>query len=96
MSDKAKTKLTIEKTMELVEKGNTLTWSDFEQFEDSGDIGSGLYIIRYDMEEPYYVLIGGADMGEEPMYIRLVSTQNPDDYIDIRTENIKAFMRKNN
>ena len=96
MSDEAKTRLTIEKVMELAEKGNTLSWGDFEQFEDSGDIGSGLYIIRYDMEEPYYVLIGGADMGEEPMYIRLVSTQNPDDYIDIRTENIEAFMSKNN
>lgn len=95
MVDEVKTRLTIEKTMELAGKGNTLTWSDFEQFEDSGDIGSGLYIIRYDMEEPYYVLIGGADMGAEPMYIRLVSTKNPENYIDIRTESIEDFVDVN-
>ena len=67
MPDTAEAKLTIEKTIELSEKGEALTWSDFEQYENSGDIGSGLYVIRYDMEEPYYVLVGGADMDAEEL-----------------------------
>ena len=66
-------KLSVEKVKELSKKGEALTWRDFEQYENSGDIGSGLYVIRYDMEEPYYVLVGGADKETFPMYIRLVS-----------------------
>ena len=91
-TDISSTKLTIEEVKELSKKGERLSWGDFEQYEDSGDIGSGLYIIRYDMEEPYYVLVGGADMETFPMYIRLVSTENPDNYIDIRTEDIDDFV----
>ena len=90
-TDPAETRLIMEKVEELSEKGEALTWSDFEQYENSGDIGSGLYVIRYDMEESYYVLVGGADMETFPMYIRLVSTENPDNYIDIRTESIGDF-----
>lgn len=95
ISETAKIKLTIEKIIELSEKGEALTWGDFEQYENSGDIGSGLYVIRYDMEEPYYVLVGGADTETIPMYIRLVSTQNTDNYIDIRTESIDDFLAEN-
>lgn len=91
-TDISSTKLTIEEVKELSKKGERLSWGDFEQYEDSGDIGSGLYVIRYDMEEPYYVLVGGADKETFPMYIRLVSAQNPDNYIDIRTEDIDDFV----
>lgn len=50
--------LTMEKVRELAEKGEELTWSDFEDYPYE-DIGSGLYIYRYEIDESYYLLIGG-------------------------------------
>lgn len=84
-------KLTLETVRELAQKGNELTWSDFEQYE-SVDIGSGLYILRYKIDENYELRIGGGNLEESPMYIRLVSAQNSDNYIDIRTGNIDDFI----
>lgn len=88
-----KIKLTIEKVIELSKKGDTLTWGDFEPY-DNVDIGSGLYILLYDMEEPYYIIIGGTSMDINPMYIHLVSAQNQEDFIDIRTESVEDFIEK--
>ena len=48
----------MEKVRELAEKGEELTWSDFEDYPYE-DIGSGLYIYRYEIDESYYLLIGG-------------------------------------
>ena len=62
------------------------------------DIGSGLYIYHYNIDENYCLMIGGGDIQSAPMYIRLVSKPNDsqfiDDgkYIDIRTENIDDFI----
>ena len=55
----------------MAEKGNDLTWSDFEQYQ-SEDIGSGLYILRYDVEGDYELLIGGGDTSKKPDYIALI------------------------
>ena len=88
-----KIKLTIEKVIELSKKGDTLTWGDFEPY-DNVDIGSGLYILLYDMEEPYYIIIGGTSMDINPMYVHLVSAQNQEDFIDIRTESVEDFIEK--
>lgn len=90
-----KIKLTLEKVIELSQKGEALTWNDFEPYDTEGDVGSGLYILRYNMEEPYYILIGGANMDVMPMYIYLTSTQNPENFIDIRTESVEDFIEKN-
>lgn len=74
-----KESLTIEKLEQLAEKGEKLSWQDFEQYE-SVDCGSGLYILRYDINEEYYLLIGGVSMDEQPMYMRLVEVNNKDNY----------------
>lgn len=94
VSCEKKTKqLTLEKTIELSQKGNDLTWSDFAEYE-SIDFGSGLYILRYGLSDNdnYYVLMGGASINEAPLYIRLIKAESTSDSIDIRTENINEFI----
>lgn len=66
----AKQSLTMEKLKSLVEeKGKELTWSDLEQFEGT-DIGSGLYILKYTIDEVWSLVIGGVPT-EKPMYVNL-------------------------
>jgi hypothetical protein len=91
--EKEDNKLSLDKIIELSEKGNELSWEDFEKYNGI-DIGSGLYIRRYDVDENYYLLIGGGSKDIEPMYIHLVKTNNSDDYIDIRTDDIDSFISK--
>lgn len=89
--------LTLETVKELAQKGETLSWSDFEQYSHK-DIGSGLYIYLYDIDENYCLVIGGGNTQSAPMYIRLVfraaDSEFIDDgeYIDIRTESIDDFI----
>lgn len=86
-------KLSLDKVIELSAKGNELSWGDFEKY-NSTEIGSGLHILRYEVDENYYLLIGGGSKDIEPMYIYLVKADDPDAYIDIRTEDIASFILK--
>ena len=86
-------KLSLEKVIELSKKGNELSWEDFGKY-DSIEIGSGLYIRHYDIDENYYLLIGGSSIDEKPMYIYLIKANNSDNYIDIRIDNIDDFISK--
>lgn len=83
--------LSLEKIIELSEKGEDLSWEDFEKY-DSIEVGSGLYIRVYGIDEDYSLLVGGASIEEKPWYIRLAKTNNLDDYIDIRTDDINDFI----
>lgn len=85
--------LTLDKVVELSSKGEDLTWSDFEQYK-SIDIGSGLYILVYEIDETFDLWIGGTP-NDAPMYIRLVTKANTDNYIDIRTDDVKGFIETN-
>lgn len=94
-------KLTIEKVKELAKKGDALSWSDFEPYRHT-DIGSGLYIYFYEIDENYCLVIGGGDKQAAPMYIRLVlkpyDHEFSDDkaYIEIRTESVNDFINSQN
>lgn len=83
--------LTMEKVKVLAQKGENLGWRDFGIYLYE-DIGSGLYVHRYEIDENYYLLIGGTSKEEPPMYIRLISAKDSDSYIDIRTESIEDFI----
>ena len=84
--------LTLNRVIELSAKGNELTWSDFAQYE-SIETGSGLYILVYDIDNTFQLIIGGSgDTEETPMYIRLALKENWDTYIDIRTEDVQEFI----
>lgn len=68
-------KLTLEQVIERSHQGQELSWEDFENYE-STEIGSGLYILRYEIDENYYLLIGGTSPKREPSYIRLVNVSS--------------------
>ena len=87
-----KEQLTLEKLKKLAKKGEDLTWSDLEQYKDEGDIGSGLHILLYDIDECCYLLIGGGGTDTPPMYIYLISKADDRIRIDIRTESIDDFI----
>jgi len=72
-------------------KGEELTWADFDGYSYI-ETGSGLYIRVYEIDEMFSLWIGGGSLQAAPMYIRLVSEANRDDYIDIRTEDVEAFI----
>ena len=85
-------KLTLDRVIELSAKGNELMWSDFAQYE-SIETGSGLYILVYDIDDTFQLIIGGSGNTEEtPMYIRLALKDNWDTYIDIRIEDVQSFV----
>lgn len=83
-------KLTLDDMVMLSQEGDALTWSDFEPYQGQ-DVGSGLYIMRYEINELFDVLVGGVP-NETPWYIYLRVNNEADDYIDIRTEDVSAFI----
>lgn len=83
-------KLTLDDVIMLSQKGDALTWSDFERYQGQ-DIGSGLYIMRYEIDGLFDVLVGGVP-NVTPMYIYLRVHNEADDSIDIRTENVSTFI----
>ncbi|RCX07067.1 BlaR1 peptidase M56, partial [Anaerobacterium chartisolvens] len=83
--------LTLDELKLIAQKGDAISWDDFASYHGQ-DVGSGLYIMRYPMEPPYYVMVGGVP-GEPPMYVRLYSTET-EQYIDIRQESIDDFIQK--
>jgi outer membrane lipoprotein-sorting protein len=85
--------LTLDRVVELSAKGEDLTWSDFEQYE-SKDVGSGLYIYFYDIDDTFGLWIGGVP-SDKPMYMRLATKTDMDNAIDIRTGDVKAFIKEN-
>ena len=83
-------KLTLDDVVTLSQKGDALSWSDFERYQGR-DIGSGLYIMRYEIDELFDVLVGGVP-DETPWYIYLRVNNEADDRIDIRTEDVSTFV----
>lgn len=83
MKDLESNRLTLERVFELSEK-DTLDWSDFDGYVCE-EIGFGLVILKYDINRDFYVLVGGTGQGE-PMYVRLVSAQNQEDYLELKKE----------
>lgn len=81
--------LTIDELKTIAQKGDAISWEDFAAY-DGRDVGFGLYIMLYPMEEPYYVTVGGVPE-KTPIYIRLCSTKT-EHYIDIREESIDDFI----
>ena len=87
-----KSPLTLEKLIELSKKGEELTWSDFNGYIGF-DVGSGLYIMRYDIDEMFYVLVGGGSpLSEPPLYIRLCANTMNRDCVDMTQGDVEAFI----
>lgn len=89
-SPAAAKRLTLEDVLRLSEKGENLIWEDFSGYEYR-DVGSGLYIAEYPIDDTWYLVIGGGSTSAQPMYIRL-GLRDGSDYIDIRTGDVAAFL----
>lgn len=88
----ANPRLTLEDVRELAEqKGEMLSWADFENYEYI-ETGSGLYIRVYPIDGTFSLSIGGGRPDqEEPLYMYLNCGE---DFIDIRREDVDAFIRR--
>ena len=87
--------LTVEKLRSIVaEKGEDLTWSDFEAYEHI-DVGSGIYIFRYPISEHLYLTVSGIP-DSKPFEIRLVSEADDGDYITLPDGDIDGFVKRIN
>lgn len=84
-------KLTIDDVIKLSKKGDALTWSDFEKYEHT-DIGSGLFVWQFLLEDNFELLVGGGYIYEKPSYIRIKHSHG--ESIDIRTENVETFVSR--
>jgi hypothetical protein len=84
-------KLTLEIVKKLSKKGDKLSWEDFQTY-DSKDIGSGLYIKWYTIDDKYELLIGGGSLKESPMYIYL-ENKDTKKSIDIRHDDVNKFIK---
>ncbi|MFC3746122.1 hypothetical protein [Paenibacillus sp. GCM10012306] len=77
--------ISLHKLHTLAQKGEHLTWSDFEGYPFE-DIGSGLYIRKYEVEGGNHLLLSGGSIDRAPMSINLVKTNG--EPIDIRYEEV--------
>lgn len=86
--------LTIEELCNIVsEKGNDLTWSDFEGYE-SFEVGSGIFILHYPINDDFFLAIAGMP-DEEPKEIRLVYKGEEGVYITLPDGDIDEFVTEN-
>lgn len=83
--------LTLNDVLSLSEKGDKLTWEDFEGYYHI-ETGSGLYIRLYPIDDMFGLSIGGGYPSGEPMYILLQSSFTADGFIDIREGDVEAFI----
>ncbi len=81
--------LTMDAVRTLAEKGDALSWEDFADFTGR-ETGSGLYIMQYDIDDTYAVLVGGVP-DEKPMYIYLCNWPT-EEKVDIRYDSIDEFL----
>jgi len=92
-------KLTLEKVKEISKKGDNISSHDFESFEGV-ETGSGLYIMRYTIDDNYYILVGGSPK-MKPVYVKLIYHKDKNNLtenrkmIDIRHDDVDKFIKDN-
>lgn len=82
-------KLTKDDVIRLAHKGDALTWSDFENYEYT-DIGSGLYVWKFIIDDNLTLYVGGGGLETTPYYIFLEKADGI--YIDIRYNDPEDFI----
>ncbi|MBE6631930.1 MAG: M56 family metallopeptidase [Ruminococcaceae bacterium] len=88
--DKEK-KLSLEDVIALSEKGLDITWEDLAGFSCT-EVGSGLYICKYEINETFYLLVGGGAPIGKPMYVFLC-IEDSDVCADLTKDDIPAFIQ---
>lgn len=86
--------LTLDDVKALAKKGDELVFKDFSNFIGE-DIGSGLYLMRYTIDDDFYVTFSWiGDLDEKLKSVMLVRTIDGEVYdeIEIRSENLDDFI----
>ncbi len=86
-------RLSLDDIIKLSQKGEDLTWADFEKFPYIRT-GSGLHIRVYDINELFTFAIGGGATDDKPIYMKLSAKTEAKQFIDIRTDDVTEFISK--
>ena len=84
--------MTLTDVVELSKLGMKLTWEDLEEFAGR-DIGSGLYVVRFDIDSRFYLLVGDGKTTGEPMYA-VLNAVSSGARCDIRESDVEAFIEE--
>ncbi len=85
--------LTLEAVLELAKKGEDLTWEDLEPYNGT-DIGSGLYIMFYPIDDVYRLLVSGGGP-DGPIMSANLGIRDTGLWVDIRTGDVAVFLKEN-
>lgn len=85
--------MTLADVVELSKLGMELTWENLKEF-NGADIGSGLYVVRYDIDPEFYLLVGDGKTTGKPMYASLNAVSNGAS-CDIREGDVETFIEDN-
>ena len=88
-SNSGKKQLTLDDVIELSSKGEELVWEDLAEFKGV-ETGSGLYIMKYNIDDDFSLVVGGTAATGKPMYAYL--TYGDGEHVDIMTEDAEVFI----
>jgi beta-lactamase regulating signal transducer with metallopeptidase domain len=74
------------KDVERLKKKDNITWDDFKGY-DGRDIGSGMYVIVYDLADGGSVRVSGPSLDEEPLSI---SYTHPDGTTEVLKQSVRT------
>lgn len=81
--------LTLDDVRLLAQKGEALSWTDFDPYRGS-ETGPGTW--QYVIDSLFDVLVGGDASDTGPEYVRL-RNRDINAWVDIRTDDIENFIR---
>lgn len=84
--------LTLEDILILSEKGQDLSWEDFEEYQYA-ETGSGLYIHLYKVTGGFELWIGGGSTSDAPMYMNLLK-EGESEGVEIREGDLEEYLRE--
>lgn len=82
--------LTMEDVIRLSQKEMDLTWDDLAPYECT-DIGSGLYVMQYPIDDRFYLQCSDGSLSGYPMAVFL-GDRETELAIDIRSHNVESFL----
>ena len=86
--------LTMEEVSRLAAMKEAIQWEDIAPY-GGDDIGSGLCIISIPVaDQPYLLWVGMDRSGGEIQYLLLRSAENSRSYMDLWTENMEDFLKR--
>ncbi len=81
--------ISVEDILSLAQKGDALSWGDFEQYEHT-NVGSGLIVWEFNIkDDSSKLLIGGGSLDENPVYIRLQMSNGTT--LDVRNDDLTSL-----